>query len=128
VKDEAEAARLFRLAADQGVAAAQSDLGLMYYSGEGVVKDLAQAARLFGLAADQGLADGQYNLGLLYFEGKGVAKDEAEAARLFGLAADQGLAQAQHALAQNSFGPLQRKGVPVPKEAATPRCQPRCTC
>ena len=93
----------------------------MYYYGEGVAKDEAEATRLWRLAADQGHAHGQYNLGLLYFEGKGVAKDEAEAARLFRLAADQGLAQAQHALAQNSFGPLQRKGVPVPKEAATPK-------
>jgi hypothetical protein len=118
-KDEAEAARLYRLAADKGDAAAQINLGVMYVEGEGVAKDLAQAARLVRLAADQGNALGQYNLGAMYLEGTGVAKDEAEAARLFGLAADQGNAQAQDALAQNSFG--RRKGAPVPKEAATPK-------
>ena len=71
----------------------------MYYNGEGVVYDLA---------------------------GEGVATDSAEAARRqLRLAADQRMAQARDALAQNSFGPLQRKGVPVPmcmpKEAATPK-------
>ena len=62
----------------------------------------------------------------MYYYGEGVAKDLREAARLFRLAADQRMAQAaRDALAQNSFGPLQRKGVPVPmcmpKEAATPK-------
>ena len=55
-KDLAEAARLFRLASDQGHAAAQNRLGGVYYTGYGVVKDLAEAARLFRLAADQGNA------------------------------------------------------------------------
>jgi TPR repeat protein len=120
-KDRAEAARLYRLAADQGNAMAQYSLGLMYSSGEGVAKDEAEAARLFRLAADQGDAVGQYLLGKMYVEGKGVAKDLGEAARLFRLAADQGVALARDALGQNSFGRLHRKGVPMPKEAATPK-------
>jgi TPR repeat protein len=56
-KDLAEAARLFRLAADQGNANAQFNLGVMYENGEGVAKDLGEAMRLFRLAADENDAD-----------------------------------------------------------------------
>ena len=51
LKDDAEAAKWFRLAAEQGVASAQYDLGLSYAFGEGVLKDAAEAARWFRLAA-----------------------------------------------------------------------------
>ena len=66
VKDLAEAARLYRLAADQGHAQAQYNLGAMYYTGKGVAKDVAQAARLFRLAADQGDAQAQDALSAMY--------------------------------------------------------------
>jgi TPR repeat protein len=45
---------LYRLAADQGLAAAQSILGGMYNEGEGVARDVTEAALLYRLAADQG--------------------------------------------------------------------------
>jgi flagellar biosynthesis GTPase FlhF len=59
-KDNVEAARLFRLAADQGDAKAQSELGRMHRNGEGVARDNVEAARLLRLAADQGIAEAQY--------------------------------------------------------------------
>ena len=49
-----EAARLFRLAAEQGNAEAQELLGRMYYWGSGVTGDKAEAARWYRLAAEQG--------------------------------------------------------------------------
>ena len=61
-KDLAEAARLYRLAADQGFARGRSNLGRMYENGTGVSKDLAEAARLYRLAADQGDASAQAHL------------------------------------------------------------------
>jgi TPR repeat protein len=64
-KDEAEAVRLYRLAADQGYAAAQFNLGVCYRNGIGVAKDEAEAVRLYRLAADQGDAAAQRNLGVL---------------------------------------------------------------
>jgi hypothetical protein len=97
VEDLAEAARLYRLAADQGNADAQYRLGMMYMEGTGVGRDLVEAARLLRLAADQGDADAQYQLGLMYHIGKGVAEDLAEAARLLWLAADQGSVYAVYA-------------------------------
>jgi TPR repeat protein len=56
-KDFTEAAKWYRLAADQGYAYAQFNLGGMYYSGEGVTKDFTEAVKWFRLAADQGLAE-----------------------------------------------------------------------
>ncbi len=55
-QDHAEAARLFRLAADQGVASAQFNLDIMFADGRGVAQDHAEAARWYRLAADQGHA------------------------------------------------------------------------
>ena len=52
-EDFAEAARLFRLAAEQGIARSQTNLGNMYYLGQGVAQDDAEAVRLFRLAAKQ---------------------------------------------------------------------------
>jgi TPR repeat protein len=53
-QDKAEAVRLWRLAAAQGDATAQCNLGLMFDNGEGVAQDKAEAARLYRLAAAQG--------------------------------------------------------------------------
>jgi TPR repeat protein len=53
--DDREAARLYKLAADQGNAAAQAYLGIFYEQGRGgLPKDDREAAHLYKLAADQG--------------------------------------------------------------------------
>ena len=75
LKDDAEAVRWYRLAADQGAAAAQFNLGVMYGNGEGVLKDDAEAVRWYRLAADQGDAGAQFILGFKYANGEGVLKD-----------------------------------------------------
>src|ERR1035441_8676428 len=79
LKDEAEAVRWYRKAAEQGVAYAQSDLGVMYATGRGVPKDEAEAARWYRKAAEQEDATAQFNLGWMYANGRGVPTDEAEA-------------------------------------------------
>ena len=63
--------RLYRLAADQGHALAQCNLGMMYHDGTGVPQDYTEAVRLFQLAADQGLAMAQSNLGVPHKNGTG---------------------------------------------------------
>jgi TPR repeat protein len=51
-KDDREAARLYRLAADQGNAAGQAYLGIFYEQGRGgLPKDDREAARLYKLAS-----------------------------------------------------------------------------
>jgi uncharacterized protein len=95
LKDDAEAAKWFRKAADQGYAPAQSLLGLMLRDGQGVPQDDAQAAKWFRKAADQGYAQAQGMLGIMLHGGQGVPQDYAEAAKWFRRAADQGDADAQ---------------------------------
>jgi uncharacterized protein len=53
-QDNTEALSWYRLAADQGYAAAQFDLGMMYATGEGVPQDYVAAASWYRLAAEQG--------------------------------------------------------------------------
>ena len=109
-KTDQELARFYKLAADQGQAAGQNNLGIFYRDGRGgLVKDEREAARLFRLAADQGNAFAQYNLGVFYRDGRGsLAKDEREAARLFKLAVDQGHDGARNALADLNPAPLSK--------------------
>ena len=52
-QDVAEAVRWYRLAADQGQAGAQFNLGAMYANGEGVPQNSVQAHMWFDLAAAQ---------------------------------------------------------------------------
>jgi TPR repeat protein len=54
--DYSTALRLRRLAAEQGNASAQHNLGAMYDKGRGVPQDYAEAAKWFRLAAKQGNA------------------------------------------------------------------------
>jgi tetratricopeptide (TPR) repeat protein len=97
-KDEVEAVKWYREAADQNYVDAQCNLGSHYYSGIGVAKDYAEAAKWFRKAADQNNAIAQYNLGLCYSNGHGVAEDWVEAAKWFQLAADNGNSKAAEAL------------------------------
>jgi hypothetical protein len=53
----------YRLAADQGNAAAQTALGVVYANGLGVPQDQAKAVECTRKAADQGYANAQNNLG-----------------------------------------------------------------
>jgi len=97
-QDFTEAARMWRLAANQGVVEAQFRLGQLFLEGDGVPQNVKEAARLYRLPADKGLVPAQFNLGLMYYKGQNADRDAAEAMRLFQLASEQGLAQAQFAL------------------------------
>ena len=79
MSDEA-AVKWFRLAAEQGDAAGQSNLGVMYLEGRGVDRNDAEAANWIRKAALQGEPLAQYNLGLLFRDARGVEQDEVEAA------------------------------------------------
>jgi len=53
-RDEAEAVKWFRLAADNGHAQSQEELGRMYEFGRGVSKDIAEATKWYSRAENQG--------------------------------------------------------------------------
>jgi TPR repeat protein len=77
--DYETALKLWRPLAAQGNAFAQSNLGFMYDSGQGVARDLGEAAKWYRLAAEQGNAFAQSNLGSLYAGGEGVPQDYVQA-------------------------------------------------
>ncbi len=54
-QDHTEAVRWYRLAAAQGHAYGQQNLGVMYDNGEGVPQDYKEAVRWYRLAATQGI-------------------------------------------------------------------------
>jgi TPR repeat protein len=108
--DYAAAMRFLRPLADQGNAAAQSNLGVMYGNGLGVPQDYAQAILWFRKAADQGDADAEDNLALMYGYDLG---DYAQAAMWYRKAADQG-----NALGQAQLGALYADGKGVPQDFA----------
>ena len=86
--NESEAAKWFRKAADQGVAKAQYNIGVMYVKGRGVLKDYAEAVKWYRKAAGQRHVDAQFNLGLIY--GNSVLKDPVLAHMWWNIAASMG--------------------------------------
>jgi TPR repeat protein len=109
--DYATALQLWRPLAEQGVAAAQNSLGIMYAEGEGVLRDDRRAVIWFRKAAEQGNVKAQYNLGDGYRRGQGVRQNHAEAFAWYRKAAEQG-----YAPAQNSLGNMYAEGLSVPQD------------
>ncbi|MBQ5793628.1 MAG: SEL1-like repeat protein [Clostridia bacterium] len=89
-KKYSDAIRCYKLAAEQGHAAAQYSLGYCYRNGYGVTKSDKEAAKWYKLAAENGDADAQCGLGYMYENGIGVGKNLSEAIRLYRLSAEQG--------------------------------------
>ena len=53
-EDDREAMKWFRAAAEQGIAAAQLNLGVMYANGKGVPEDDREAVKWYRAGAEQG--------------------------------------------------------------------------
>jgi len=67
------------LAAEQGYARAQFNLGLAYRRGLGVPENDKTEVKWYTLAAEQGHAAAQTNLGFMYATGQGVLTDNRKA-------------------------------------------------
>ena len=107
-----DVAQLRRIA-EQGDAAAQTELGARYETGRGVARDYEEAVRWYRLAADQGHARGQASFGAAYHNGTGVSQDSEAALPWFRRAAEQGDARAQ-----NGLGVLYEEGRGVREDHA----------
>lgn len=90
-RDYAEAVRWYRSGAEQGFAAAQTNLGEMYVMGLGVMQDYAEAVRWYRAAAEQGELFAQVNLGGMYGNGRGVPQDYVTAHMWLNIAARSGI-------------------------------------
>lgn len=78
-RNDAEAARLYRLAVAGGDHDSCCSLAEMYLHGKGVEKDVSQAIRLYKHVSDQGDYTGAMALGEMYENGLGVDRNYSEA-------------------------------------------------
>jgi uncharacterized protein len=89
--DYTAALRLFRPLAEQGDAAAQFKLSVMYAKGDGIPRDDVEALKWLRLAARQGNSEAQNALGARYAESDGIVpRDYFRAYMWFDLSAAQG--------------------------------------
>jgi TPR repeat protein len=111
--DYATVLRLMRplAEAEQGLADAQFNLGIMYANGQGVPQDYAAAMTWYRKAAEQGHGGAQNNLVNMYAKGQGVPQDYGAAVSWYRKAADQG-----DALAQFNLGLMYANGWGVPQD------------
>jgi TPR repeat protein len=113
-KNEVEAAKWYRRAAEQGYALAQALLGIMYEDGKGgLPKNDVEAVKWYRRAAEQGYARAQTHLGIMYENGTGLTKNEAEAAKWYRRAAEQG-----DTFAQGFLGFMYENGTGLTKNEA----------
>ncbi len=98
------------IAAQNGDADAQNNLGLAYQYGNGKPQNYSEAARWYRHAAEQGHAAAQNNLGFCYHNGWGVPQDYSQAAYWYRLSAQQG-----NAWGQSNYGTCLEFGWGVPK-------------
>ena len=88
--DYVTAFQIWRQAADQGNADAQTLVGTMYANGRSVPQDYAEALKWHRKAADQGNTLAQTNLGEMLAKGQGVPKDLVSAHMWYNLASARG--------------------------------------
>jgi len=98
-KDYVEAAKCWRLAAEQDNSLAQFNLASMYVNGQGVTQDYQEALKWFRVVARRraelwGVVTGRMNLGLMYERGWGTTQDYVEAHLWYNLAASAGESRA----------------------------------
>ena len=110
-KRNAEAVRLIRLSANQGLAAAQYRLAKLYESGIGVEQNLATAMRLLKQAANNGNRIAMHDYGHYFATGTAMdAPDFSAAANWFLKAAERGVLDSQF-----NLGVLYQEGSGVTK-------------
>ncbi|OZB55447.1 MAG: hypothetical protein B7X43_00960 [Thiomonas sp. 15-63-373] len=98
-RDDERSVHWYRVAAEQGFAPAQFNLGTCYVNGLGVHQDDATAAGWFRKAAEQGNVLAQSILGTSYALGRGVPQDYTKAVMWSFIASLEGGQKAKQGLA-----------------------------
>lgn len=99
VKDDKEAFKWLKIAADAGDAGSQNNVGNAYALGKGTAQDHEKAFQYYERSAQQGNANAQYNLGRCYRNGLGVTQSISKMLEWYTKAAAQNLPKAMVALA-----------------------------
>ena len=98
-KNDKEAAKWFKAAAESGHPWSFSCYGRFLQNGKGGIrKDFAKAKQMYELSMKYQNPMGYYHMGDMYETGNGVKKDEKEAARLYRIGAELGFDAAQCSL------------------------------
>ncbi len=88
--DYVTAAKEWRPLAEQGSAAAQLNIGLLYLDGKGVPQDYGEAVTWLRRSAEQDNTEAQHDLGALYGAGKGLKRDYVQAYKWMNICAAKG--------------------------------------
>ncbi|KAI9284611.1 hypothetical protein BC943DRAFT_325217 [Umbelopsis sp. AD052] len=88
--DQAAAFKYFQKAAIKGMPEAQYNVGLRYFTGNGIEQNFVNAAEFYQMAAAQGFPLAQSNLARMYYEGRGVKPNVEKAEELWQTLADRG--------------------------------------
>ena len=99
-----------RLAAANGDASAEFEVGARLAEGKGTTQNFKDAAKWYQRSAAKGFVQAQYRLGTLFERGLGMKADQARAEDWYRRAAEQGNVKAMHNLAVLSAN--QRGGSP----------------
>ncbi|MFK7840027.1 MAG: peptidoglycan-binding protein [Bdellovibrionales bacterium] len=97
-QDYSRASFWFEKAAENGIANASYNLGVLNHQGLGTKPDIQQAMSWYQDAAAKGHPEAQYNLGIAYIEGIGVSYEPNLAANYFENAANNGIVEAAYNL------------------------------
>ena len=108
----------FTLAAEQGHADAQLNLGRMYYKGQGVPQDEKTAGKWITLAAEQGHVSAQAILSTMYTSGRGVIGDYVYAHMWGSIAVSRGLPAEIHSLIMTLMPVVAKEMTPAQIEKA----------
>lgn len=84
-----QAVETIKKTAEQGDAAAQYKLGVLYLQGLGMMQNSVRACYWYRKAAEQGQMEAQYMLGLMFSKGEGVPQDFVQARQWWEKAAAQ---------------------------------------
>ena len=101
----------FSIAAEAGLDLAQYNLGILYYTGQGVDQNLKMAFKWTEAAAQQGHVDAQANLASLYLQGVGTQLNEEQGLEWLITAAKNGHGNSALSLANIFF-----EGEPVERD------------
>ena len=90
--NSALAVQLFEKACNADIvpSAAYFNLGMLYFSGDGVEKNYQKSAQLFEKACEAGMADGCYNLAEQYLRAEGVERNVTTAEKYFKKSCEKG--------------------------------------
>jgi len=113
-RDDGEAAKWYRVAAENGSNQAAIELASILIRGQGVPQDYAAARRLCEASAKKNYSPAAYCMGLIWRDGLGQPPDMVEAAKWFNRAADL-----QNSRAMVNLAEMYWKGVGVKPDKET---------